>query len=95
VADVRHEVAGAASGVVNAGYQVGSALGLAGITTFATSHVTALATSGASQVPPLVGGFQRGLLVTAVFAAANLLTAVGAPRIRPTGDQLAEAAAVG
>jgi hypothetical protein len=29
-------------------------------------------------VPPLVGGFQRGLLVTAVFPAANLLTAVGA-----------------
>jgi hypothetical protein len=48
VADVRHEVAGAASGVVNAGYQVGGALGLAVITTLATSHVTALATSGAS-----------------------------------------------
>jgi hypothetical protein len=64
------------------------------ITTVATSHVTTLATGGASQVSALVGGFQRGLLVTAVFAAVNLLIAVGAPRIRPTSDQLAEAAAV-
>ena len=93
VADVRHEEAGAASGVVNAGYQVGGALGLAAITTIATSHATALATGGASQVSALVGGFERGLLVATVFAAANLLIAVGAPRIRPTSDQLAEAAA--
>jgi hypothetical protein len=94
VTDVRHDVAGAASGVVNAGYQVGGALGVAVITTLATSHVTALATGGASQVSVVVGGFRRGLLVTAVFAAANLLISVEAPGIRPTGDQLAEAAAV-
>jgi EmrB/QacA subfamily drug resistance transporter len=94
VADVRHDEAGAASGVVNAGYQVGGALGLAVITTLATSHVTALMTGGVGQVEALVGGFQRGLLVAAVFAAANVVMALGAPRVRPTAEQLAEAATV-
>jgi EmrB/QacA subfamily drug resistance transporter len=94
VADVRHDEAGAASGVVNAGYQVGGALGLAAITTIATSHVTALVTGGANQTSALVGGFERGLLIAAIFAAANLVIALGAPRIRPTTEQLAEVAAV-
>lgn len=94
VADVRHDEAGAASGVVNAGYQVGGALGLAVITTLATSHVEALMIGGAGQMEALVGGFERGLLVAAAFAAANVVMALGAPRVRPTADQLAEAAAV-
>ncbi|HEV8173448.1 MAG TPA: DHA2 family efflux MFS transporter permease subunit [Actinoplanes sp.] len=94
VADVQHDEAGAASGVVNAGYQVGGALGLAVITTLATSHVEALVTGGAGQMEALVGGFERGLLVAAAFAAANFVMALGAPRVRPTAEQLAEAAAV-
>lgn len=93
VADVRHDQAGAASGVVNAGYQVGGALGLAVITTLATSHVEGLVAGGAGAQEALVGGFQRGLLVAAVFAAANIAMTMGAPRLRPTSDQLAEAAA--
>jgi EmrB/QacA subfamily drug resistance transporter len=91
VADVKHEVAGAASGVVNAGYQVGGALGLAVITTVATSHVESLGAGGAAARDALVGGFERGLLVAAVFAAANVLMALVAPRVRPTAEQLAEA----
>lgn len=93
VSDVSHEQAGAASGVVNAGYQVGGALGLAAITTLATTHVESLVTGGASQQDALVGGFERGLLIAAVFAAANIVMALGAPRLRPTADQLADAAA--
>ena len=93
VSDVSHEQAGAASGVVNAGYQVGGALGLAAITTLATTHVESLVTGGAGQQDALVGGFERGLLIAAVFAAANIVMALGAPRLRPTADQLAEATA--
>ncbi|MEU8608735.1 MFS transporter [Actinoplanes sp. NPDC048791] len=93
VADVSHDHAGAASGVVNAGYQVGGALGLAAITTLATSHVESLATGGAGQQDALVGGFERGLMIAALFAAANIVMALGAPRLRPTADQMAEAAA--
>jgi EmrB/QacA subfamily drug resistance transporter len=92
VADVSHDQAGAASGVMNAGYQVGGALGLAAITTLATTHVESLVTGGAAQQDALVAGFQRGLLIAAVFAAANIVMALGAPRLRPTSDQLAEAA---
>jgi hypothetical protein len=86
---------------------VGGALGLAVITTLATSHVESLVAGGAPPlaglvggfqrgllVAGLVGGFQRGLLVAAVFAAANLVLALSAPRVRPTAEQLAEAVAV-
>ncbi|GAA2493466.1 DHA2 family efflux MFS transporter permease subunit [Winogradskya humida] len=93
VADVTHEQAGAASGVVNAGYQIGGALGLAIITTFSTSHVENLISGGAQPQEALVGGFERGLLIAAVFAAANILAALAAPRLRPTEEQMAEAAA--
>ena len=92
VAEVRHDEAGAASGVVNAGYQVGGALGLAVITTVATSHVQSLVAGGTAPQDALVGGFDRGLLVAAVFAAVNVVMAIGAPRVRPTVDQLAEVA---
>jgi EmrB/QacA subfamily drug resistance transporter len=92
VADVRHEQAGAASGVVNAGYQVGGALGLAVITTLATTHVEGLVAGGTGQQEALVAGFERGLLIAAVFAAANIVMALGAPRLHPTSDQMAEAA---
>ncbi|GAA2593025.1 DHA2 family efflux MFS transporter permease subunit [Winogradskya consettensis] len=92
VADVTHEQAGAASGVVNAGYQIGGALGLAIITTFSTSHVESLLGDGAQPQEALVGGFERGLLIAAVFAAANILAALAAPRLRPTEEQMAEAA---
>ncbi|GAA3932600.1 MFS transporter [Actinoplanes auranticolor] len=93
VADVSHDHAGAASGVVNAGYQVGGALGLAAITTLATSHVESLVTGGTGQQDALVGGFERGLMIAALFAAANIVMALGAPRLRPTADQMAEATA--
>ncbi|MFI5936303.1 MFS transporter [Actinoplanes sp. NPDC051494] len=92
VADVRHEQAGAASGVVNAGYQVGGALGLAIITTLSTSHVEGLIGDGAQPQDALVGGFERGLLLAAVFAAANIVLALAAPRLHPTEEQIAEAA---
>ena len=84
VADVSHEQAGAASGVVNAGYQIGGALGLAVITTLATSHVEGLVADGTGPQDALVGGFERGLLIAAVFAAANIVMALGAPRLHPT-----------
>ena len=93
MADVRHEEAGAASGVVNAGYQVGGALGLAVITTLSTSRTADALAGGAAQSDALVQGFQRGLLVAAVFAAVNIVVALASPQLRPNAEQLAEAAA--
>jgi hypothetical protein len=81
IADVRHEEAGAASGVVSAGYQIGGALGLA------------IATTVAAGGDSLTSAFQRGLLVAAGFAVVNVVLALVSPRIAPTAEQLAEAAA--
>jgi EmrB/QacA subfamily drug resistance transporter len=93
VADVSHEEAGAASGLISSGYQVGGALGLAIITTFSTSRVTDLATQGVPLPDALVAGFQRGLLIAAVFAAINLAVSLVSPQLVPEPEQLAEAAA--
>jgi EmrB/QacA subfamily drug resistance transporter len=92
VADVRHEEAGAASGVVSAAYQVGGALGLAIITTLSTSRTAGALAGGAAQSDALVQGFQRGLLVAAVFAAINIAVALPSPQLRPSTEQLGEAA---
>jgi EmrB/QacA subfamily drug resistance transporter len=92
VAEVKHEEAGAAAGVVNSGYQVGGALGLALITTIATSHVEDLVAGGTDPGSALVGGFERGLFAAAFFAVANIVIALSAPRIKPTAEEVAEAA---
>lgn len=92
VADVRRDEAGAASGLVSAGYQVGGALGLAIITTLSTSHVESQLAAGATQADALVDGFHRGLLIAAIFAAVNVLASLPAPQLRPDADQLADAA---
>jgi EmrB/QacA subfamily drug resistance transporter len=94
IVDVRHDEAGAASGVVTSGYQVGGVLGLAVITTLSTSRVSDALAQGLSPQQALVEGFQRGLLVAAVFALVNVLVAVSSPRLVPDAEQLAEAEAV-
>jgi EmrB/QacA subfamily drug resistance transporter len=81
IADVRHEEAGAASGLVTAGYQIGGALGLA------------IASTVAAGVSDPVDAFHRGLLVAAAFAVVNVVLAVLAPRVEPSAEQLTEAAA--
>jgi hypothetical protein len=93
VSDVEHHEAGAASGVVNAMYQVGGALGLAIVTTLSISRTTDALTHGVAQQQALVEGFQRGLLVAAAFAVANVVLTLASPQLQPTSEQLTEAAA--
>jgi EmrB/QacA subfamily drug resistance transporter len=93
VADVAPREAGAASGVVTAFYQVGGALGLAVVTTLSTSRAGDALASGSSQLDALVAGYHRGLLVAAAFTVVNLAVTAVAPRLAPTADQIAEAAA--
>ncbi len=93
VADVAHDDAGAASAIITAANQVGGALGLAIITTVSNSHVTALAHSGVPTRLALTGGFQRGLLIAAGFAVANLLVSIASPRLKPDAEIVAAAAA--
>jgi predicted MFS family arabinose efflux permease len=94
VADVPHADAGAASGIVTTAFQVGGALGLAIISTAATSRVTDALAHGASQPAALADGFQRGLYVAAGIALVNLVVgALRAPRITPDEALVAEALA--
>jgi EmrB/QacA subfamily drug resistance transporter len=94
VAEVPHEDAGAASGIVTTAFQVGGAIGLALVSTAATSRVGDALATGATQPQALADGFQRGILVAAGIAVLNLLVgAVRAPRIKPDPALMAEAAA--
>lgn len=92
-ADSSHENAGVVSGVVTAGYQIGGAAGLAVISTLATSHVTSVLASGATQVAALEAGFHRGLWIAAAFGAVNVALGFLAPQLKPTAEEVAEAAA--
>src|SRR3954453_15842259 len=65
VAEVPHEDAGAASGIVSTAFQVGGAIGLALVSTGATSRVGDAVGAGASQPQALDDGFERGMLVAA------------------------------
>jgi EmrB/QacA subfamily drug resistance transporter len=94
VAEVPHADAGAASGIVTTAFQVGGAIGLALVSTAATSRVGDALAAGASQPQALADGFERGILVAAGIAVLNLLVgAVRAPKIKPDAALVAEAAA--
>ncbi|TDD57149.1 DHA2 family efflux MFS transporter permease subunit [Kribbella antibiotica] len=93
VSEVRPAEAGAASGVVNAMYQVGGALGLAVVTTLSVSHATAELAHGATQQHALESGFSRGLLVAALFSVANVFLTLASPQLQPTAEELVEATA--
>lgn len=93
LSEVASEDAGAASGVINTGYQVGGALGLAVISTLATSATTAALTDGLSPQMALADGFQRGLLLTAVLGAAVLVLAAVTRQLVPSAEEVAELAA--
>jgi hypothetical protein len=93
VSEVENHEAGAASGVVNAMYQVGGALGLAIVTTLSITRTTEALAAGVPQQQALVEGFQRGLLVAAGFAVANVFLTLASPQLQPTAEQLTEATA--
>ena len=94
VAEVPHEHAGAASGIVTSAFQIGGAVGLALVSSAATSRVNEALAAGAAQPDALAAGFQRGMLIVAGLAVANLLIgAIRAPRITPDAALVAEAAA--
>ncbi len=93
LSEVEHHDAGAASGVINTGYQIGGALGLAVISSLATAAATASLGDGTSPATALTDGFQRGLLVTAVLGAVIVLLAAASRQLVPTAEDVAELAA--
>jgi EmrB/QacA subfamily drug resistance transporter len=94
VADVEPSDVGAASGLINTAFQVGGALGLAIISTAATTRTADVLATGASQGVSLSEGFQRGLYVAAGLAVLNLVVgALTAPRVKPEAAVVAEVVA--
>lgn len=94
VAEVPHEDAGAASGIVTAAFQVGGAIGLALVSTAATSRVSDAVAGGMTQLDAQAAGFERGIVVAAGIAVLNLVVgAVRAPSIKPDPALVVEAAA--
>ena len=92
VAGVSHDEAGMASGLLNTAQQVGGALGLAVLSTVASSYISSQAGGG---VGVLTEAFQRAFAVGAGFAFVGVLLALlVVPRVRPQDLAEAEAQAV-
>ncbi|MBP0455286.1 DHA2 family efflux MFS transporter permease subunit [Kitasatospora sp. RG8] len=80
--------AGTASGLFNTTQQIGAALGVAVLTTLATSRATTLTAAGHSAADALTGGFRLAFAVSAgLLAVALLLTAVVLKPARPAADR--------
>ncbi|WP_026911091.1 MFS transporter [Patulibacter minatonensis] len=86
VTDVTDQDAGSASGLLSAAYQVGSALGLAIITTIATGHVDDLIGRGVAASAAQTAGFERGLQLAAGLAVLNVVIAFALAGRRRTAD---------
>jgi len=70
-AGVPSHQAGLAAALLNSSQQVGGALGLAVLSAIATSRTNSLLEAHAAPPDAMVEGFQRGLLVGAIFLAAG------------------------
>jgi EmrB/QacA subfamily drug resistance transporter len=82
LAGVAARDAGLASGLINTSQQIGGALGIAIISTVATTHTSHLLGSGDALAPALNSGFRYAFAVTAGFALAGALLGFGLIRKR-------------
>src|SRR4051794_7559720 len=76
LAGVTASEAGLASGLINTSQQIGGALGIAALSTIATSKTEDSVSSGSALPVALVDGFSSAFLVGAVFAALGVVAAL-------------------
>jgi EmrB/QacA subfamily drug resistance transporter len=93
LAGVTGKDAGLASGLINTSQQIGGALGLAMLTTVATSHITNLAPDGNPTAADLTSGYALAFWVAAGVALAAIVTTLVIVRKQDLEIAAAEAAA--
>jgi predicted small integral membrane protein len=76
LAGVEAAEAGLASGLINTSQQIGGALGIAALSTIATSRTDDAVGSGSALPVALVDGFSSAFLVGAVIAALGIVSAL-------------------
>ena len=80
LAGVRDEEQGLASGLINTSQQIGGALGIAVLSTVATTQTRNAVAEGTALPTALVDGFEMAFVVGAAIAAVGILAAVALVR---------------
>jgi EmrB/QacA subfamily drug resistance transporter len=88
LAGIEAREAGLASGLINTTQQIGGALGIAALSTIATSRTTDALTSGATKSSALVNGFHGAFWAGAIIAGVGIVAALTLIR----RDELAQGA---
>jgi len=76
LAGVGPSEAGLASGLINTSQQIGGALGIAALSTIATSHTEDSVRGGSALPVALVDGFSSSFLVGAILAALGIVASL-------------------
>ena len=91
LAGVQPAEAGLASGLINTSQQIGGALGIAALSTIATSRASDQLAAGVATPNALVDGFTAAFVVGAVIAAAGVVAALTLIRREELAAQAPEA----